>query len=150
MKVILLKDVKKQGKKGEVVEVSDGYGRNYLIKNNLAKMADGAALNQLQSKKEAEARVAKEELTESKQVKEAIEKEDTVVTISAKTGEDGRLFGTIPSKQIAEELEKQYGIKVDRRKIQLSENLSSLGSYNVTVKLHTKVSADIKVHVVGQ
>ncbi|MBZ6527992.1 50S ribosomal protein L9 [Aerococcaceae bacterium DSM 111021] len=150
MKVILLKDVKKQGKKGEVVEVSDGYGRNYLIKNNLAKMADGAALNQLQSKKEAEARVAKEELTESKLVKEAIEKEDTVVTISAKTGEDGRLFGTIPSKQIAEELEKQYGIKVDRRKIQLSENLSSLGSYNVTVKLHTKVSADIKVHVVGQ
>lgn len=150
MKVILLKDVKKQGKKGDVVEVSDGYGRNYLIKNNLAKMADGAALNQLQSKKEAEARVAKEELTESKQVKEAIEKEDTVVTISAKTGEDGRLFGTIPSKQIAEELEKQYGIKVDRRKIQLSENLSSLGSYNVTVKLHTKVSADIKVHVVGQ
>lgn len=150
MKVILLKDVKKQGKKGEVVEVSDGYGRNYLIKNNLAKMADGAALNQLQSKKEAEERVAKEELTESKQVKEAIEKEDTVVTISAKTGEDGRLFGTIPSKQIAEELEKQYGIKVDRRKIQLSENLSSLGSYNVTVKLHTKVSADIKVHVVGQ
>lgn len=150
MKVILLKDVKKQGKKGEVVEVSDGYGRNYLIKNNLAKMADGAALNQLQSKKEAEARVAKEELTESKQVKEAIEKEDTVVTISAKTGEDGRLFGTIPSKQIAEELEKQYGIKVDRRKIQLSENLSSLGSYNVTVKLHTKVSADIKVHVVDQ
>lgn len=150
MKVILLKDVKKQGKKGEVVEVSDGYGRNYLIKNNLAKMADGAALNQLQSKKEAEARVAKEELTESKLVKEAIEKEDTVVTISAKTGEDGRLFGTIPSKQIAEELEKQYGIKVDRRKIQLSENLSSLGSYNVTVKLHTKVSADIKVHVVDQ
>lgn len=150
MKVILLKDVKKQGKKGEVVEVSDGYGRNYLIKNNLAKMADGAALNQLQSKKEAEERVAKEELTESKQVKEAIEKEDTVVTISAKTGEDGRLFGTIPSKQIAEELEKQYGIKVDRRKIQLSENLSSLGSYNVTVKLHTKVSADIKVHVVDQ
>lgn len=150
MKVILLKDVKKQGKKGEVVEVSDGYGRNYLIKNNLAKMADGAALNQLQSKKEAEERVAKEELTESKLVKEAIEKEDTVVTISAKTGEDGRLFGTIPSKQIAEELEKQYGIKVDRRKIQLSENLSSLGSYNVTVKLHTKVSADIKVHVVGQ
>lgn len=150
MKVILLKDVKKQGKKGDVVEVSDGYGRNYLIKNNLAKMADGAALNQLQSKKEAEERVAKEELTESKQVKEAIEKEDTVVTISAKTGEDGRLFGTIPSKQIAEELEKQYGIKVDRRKIQLSENLSSLGSYNVTVKLHTKVSADIKVHVVDQ
>lgn len=86
MKVILLKDVKKQGKKGDVIEVSDGYGRNYLIKNNLAKVADGAALNQLKSKKEAEARLAKEELAESKEIKEAIEKEETVVTIAAKTG----------------------------------------------------------------
>ena len=150
MKVILLKDVKKQGKKGDVIEVSDGYGRNYLIKNNLAKVADGAALNQLKSKKEAEARLAKEELAESKETKEAIEKEGTVVTIAAKTGEDGRLFGTIPSKQIAEELEKQYNIEVDRRKIQLGENLNSLGRYNVPVKLHSEVTADIKVHIVEQ
>src|SRR5699024_8669405 len=118
MKVILLKDVKKQGKKGDVIEVSDGYGRNYLIKNNLAKVADGAALNQLKSKKEAEARLAKEELAESKEIKEAIE--------------------------------KQYNIDVDRRKIQLGENLNSLGRYNVPVKLHSEVSADIKVHIVEQ
>lgn len=150
MKVILLKDVKKQGKKGDVVEVSDGYGRNYLIKNNLAKLADGAAMNQLKSKKIAEQRIAEEELAESKELKAAIEKDETVVTIAAKTGDDGRLFGTIPSKQIGEELEKQYGIKIDRRKIQLDENLASLGRYNVKVKLHPEVTAEIKVHVVEQ
>lgn len=150
MKVILLKDVKKQGKKGDVVEVSDGYGRNYLIKNNLAKLADGAAMNQLKSKKIAEQRIAEEELSESKELQAAIEKDETVVTIAAKTGDDGRLFGTIPSKQIGEELEKQYGIKIDRRKIQLDENLASLGRYNVKVKLHPEVTAEIKVHVVEQ
>lgn len=150
MKVILLKDVKKQGKKGDVVEVSDGYGRNYLIKNNLAKLADGAAMNQLKSKKIAEQRIAEEELAESKELQTAIEKDETVVTIAAKTGDDGRLFGTIPSKQIGEELEKQYGIKIDRRKIQLDENLASLGRYNVKVKLHPEVTAEIKVHVVEQ
>lgn len=150
MKVILLKDVKKQGKKGDVVEVSDGYGRNYLIKNNLAKLADGAALNQLKSKQAADERLAQEELAEAKELKSQIEKDESVVTISAKTGEDGRLFGTIPSKQIAEELEKQHGIKIDRRKIQLEENLNALGRYNVTVKLHSEVSAVIKVHVVEQ
>lgn len=148
MKVILLKDVKKQGKKGDIIEVSDGYGRNFLIKNNLGKAADGAAINQLNSKKQAEARVAQEELEEFKAIKEAIEKEDTVVTIPAKTGEEGRLFGTIPSKQIADELEKQYKLKVDRRKIQLGENLNALGKYNVAIKLHPEVTAEIKVHVV--
>ena len=148
MKVILLKDVKKQGKKGDIIEVSDGYGRNYLIKNNLGKAADGAAINQLKSKQQAEERVAQEELAEFKSIKEAIEKDETVVSIPAKTGEDGRLFGTIPSKQIAEELEKQYEIKVDRRKIQLGENLSALGKYSVTIKLHPDVTADIKVQVV--
>lgn len=148
MKVILLKDVKKQGKKGDIIEVSDGYGRNYLIKNNLGKAADGAAINQLKSKQQAEERVAQEELAEFKSIKEAIEKDETVVSIPAKTGEDGRLFGTIPSKQIAEELEKQYEIKVDRRKMQLGENLSALGKYSVTIKLHPDVTADIKVQVV--
>lgn len=150
MKVILLKDVKKQGKKGDVVEVSDGYGRNYLIKNNLAKLADGAALNQLKSKQEAEKRIAAEELAEAKEIQAAIEKEETVVKIAAKTGEDGRLFGTIPSKQIGEELAKQFDIQVDRRKIQLKENLATLGHYNIPVKLHPEVTAEIKVHVIEQ
>lgn len=150
MKVILLEDVKKQGKKGQVIEVSDGYGRNYLIKNNLAKLADNSALNQLNAEKKAKAKLAEEELEESKEIKAKIEAEKTVVKIYAKTGEDGRLFGTIPSKQIADELRKQYKIKVDRRKITMSQNLSSLGFHNVEVKLHPEVTAVIKVHVEEQ
>ena len=110
MKVILLKDVKKQGKKGQVVEVSDGYGRNYLIKNNLAKLADGSAISQLNAENKARKKIADEELEEAKELKKTIEDEKTVVKVKAKTGGDGRLFGTIPSKQIAEELNKQYKI----------------------------------------
>lgn len=150
MKVILLKDVKKQGKKGDVIEVSDGYGRNFLIKNGLAKLADNAAMNQLKSKQDAEARLAEEELEESKKVKDQIEQDKTIVTIKVKSGEGGRLFGTIPSKQIADELAKQHKIKVDRRKIQLEENLAALGKYNVPIKLHSEVTAKIKVHIVEQ
>lgn len=150
MKVILLKDVKKQGKKGDVIEVSDGYGRNYLIKNGLAKAADNAALNQLKSKQQAEDRLAKEELEKSKKLKEAIEEDKSVVKIKVKSGEAGRLFGTIPSKQIADELNKQHGIKVDRRKIQLDENLAALGKYNIAIKLHSEVTAKIKVHIEEQ
>ena len=150
MKVILLKDVKKQGKKGDVIEVSDGYGRNYLIKNNLAKLADGSALSQLNAEKKAHQKIAEEELEEAKALKQAIEDEKTIVKIKAKTGEDGRLFGTIPSKQIAEELKKQYKINIDRRKIQLESNLASLGFHKVDVKLHADVSAEINVNVISE
>ena len=148
MKVILLEDVKKQGKKGQVIEVAEGYGRNYLIKNNLAKVADQAAMNSLKAKRKAEAKLEAEELAEAKEIKEKIEAEDTIVEIKAKIGEDGRLFGTIPSKQIAEELEAQYSISVDKRKILLSDNLSALGHYNVDVRLNPEVTARIRVHVV--
>lgn len=150
MKVILLQDVKKQGKKGQVIDVNDGYARNYLIKNGLAMQADQAALNQLKSKKKADERIAAEELEEANRLKVEIDKDETLVEIKAKTGEDGRLFGTIPSKQIAEELEKQYDLKVDRRKIQLDDNLANLGRFNVPIKLHPEVTATIKVHVVEQ
>lgn len=150
MKVILLKDVKKQGKKGDVVEVSDGYGRNFLIKNNLAKLADGSALSQLNAEKKAREKIAEEELIEAKALKKKIEDDKTVVKIKAKTGDDGRLFGTIPSKQIAEELKKQYKIQIDRRKIQLENNLASLGFHHVDVKLHSDVTAVINVNVVSE
>ncbi len=150
MKVILLKDVKKQGKKGQVVEVSDGYGRNYLIKNNLAKLADGSAISQLNAENKARKKIADEELEEAKELKKTIEDEKTVVKVKAKTGGDGRLFGTIPSKQIAEELNKQYKIKIDRRKIQLESNLASLGFHQVEVKLHSEVTAVIHVNVISE
>lgn len=150
MKVILLQDVKKQGKKGQVIEVSDGYGRNFLIKNGWAKEADAAAMSELKAHNKAKERLAAEELAEAKALKETIEKEETVVVIKAKTGEDGRLFGTIPSKQIAEELEKQFQISVDKRKIEMEHNLAAVGYHNVPVKLHTEVLAKIRVHVVAE
>lgn len=150
MKVILLQDVKKQGKKGDVIEVSDGYGRNFLIKNNLAKLADNTALSQHSAERKAKEKIAKQELETAQQLKKTIESDKTVVKIYAKTGEDGRLFGTIPSKQIAGELKKQFKIEVDRRKIQLENNLSSLGHHKVEIKLHAEVTATIKVHVVEQ
>lgn len=150
MKVILLQDVKKQGKKGQVIEVSDGYGRNFLIKNNLAKLADTPAMSQLSAETKAKEKIAQEELDASKQLKAKIEDDKTIVKIYAKTGEDGRLFGTIPSKQIASELKKQYKLEVDRRKIQLESNLSSLGHHKVDIKLHPEVTAVINVHVMEQ
>lgn len=150
MKVILLKDVKKQGKKGDVVEVSDGYGRNYLIKNNLAQLADGSSLSQLNAEKKARQKISEEELAEAKELKKIIEDEKSIVKIKAKTGEDGRLFGTIPSKQIAEELLKQHKVKIDRRKIQLDSNLAALGSHQVEVKLHSEVTAIINVNVISE
>lgn len=148
MKVILLQDVKKQGKKGQVIEVSDGYGQNYLIKNGLAKLANSSAMSQLNAENRAKARIEAEELAKAKEQKVQIEDEKTVVKIMAKSGADGRLFGTIPSKQIAEELNKQYGIKIDKRKIHLEHNLASLGYHHVEVKLHHDVLAKINVHVV--
>lgn len=147
MKVILLEDVKKQGKKGQVIEVSEGYGRNYLIKNNLAVLADNAAMNQLKSKKKAQARIAKEEFEEAEKTKKAIEEKNVTVVIDVKIGEDGRLFGAIPPKQIADELAKQYDIEIDRRKIQLKENITAIGRYNVPVKLHHDVIANIDLQV---
>lgn len=147
MKVILLEDVRKQGKKGQVVEVSDGYANNYLIKKGLAKAADSSALSELKAHKKAKAKIAAEELALAKELKSVIEAEETVVLIKAKSGEDGRLFGTIPSKQIAQELKAQFDVEVDKRKIELENNLASLGFHNVKVKLHPEVPATIRVKV---
>lgn len=149
MKVILLQDVKGQGKKGEVIEVSEGYGRNFLIKKGLGKFADNSAMNQLRAENAAKERKAAEELVQAKELKDLIENEKTVIIIKAKAG-DGRLFGTIPSKKIAEELNKQYKIQVDKRKIHLEQNLSALGFHNVPVKLHHDVEATIRVHIIEE
>ncbi|HFI0464226.1 TPA: 50S ribosomal protein L9 [Streptococcus suis] len=149
MKVILLEDVKKQGKKGQVIEVSEGYGRNFLIKKGLAKAADNTALSQLKAENAAKAKQAAEELSQAKELKTLIEDESTVVEVKAKAG-DGKLFGTIPSKTIAEAFEAQYQVKLDKRKFLMDHNLSSLGYHNVPVKLHHDVTATIRVHVVEQ
>jgi len=147
MKVIFLEDVRGKGKRGEVKEVPDGYAQNFLIKNGKAKVASKAAMSQLKGRQKAEEKREEEELEESKQLKAKLEDDKTVVELKAKAGTDGRLFGSIPSKQIATALEKQYGVKLDKRKIELSEPIKVAGYTNVPVKLHTDVTAKIRVHV---
>ncbi|EPI02548.1 MULTISPECIES: 50S ribosomal protein L9 [unclassified Enterococcus] len=150
MKVIFLQDVKGKGKKGEVKEVPTGYAQNFLIKNNLAQEATKGSISQLAGQKKAQEKQEAEILEQAKKLKEFLEQEDTVVELKAKAGEDSRLFGSIPSKQIAEGLNKQYKIKLDKRKIELNNPIRSLGYTSVPVKLHHEVTAKIKVHVVQE
>ncbi|MBU6080042.1 MULTISPECIES: 50S ribosomal protein L9 [Allobacillus] len=148
MKVIFTKDVKGKGKKGEVKDVAIGYANNYLLKNNLAVEATPGNLKQLEAQKEKQKEKAKQELEEAKKLKETVE--NLTVELSAKSGDSGRLFGSITSKQIAEELKKTHQIKVDKRKIELDDPIRSLGFTNVPVKLHQDVTATLRVHVVEQ
>ncbi|MFT8433955.1 MAG: 50S ribosomal protein L9 [Lentilactobacillus diolivorans] len=147
MKVIFLEDVRGKGKRGEVKEVPDGYAQNFLIKNGKAKQASRSAMSQLKGQQKAEKRREIEEVEEAQQVKAKLEDDKTVVELQAKAGTDGRLFGSIPSKQIASALDKQFGIKLDKRKIELSDPIRVAGYTNVPVKLHSEVTARIRVHV---
>ncbi|WP_449622079.1 50S ribosomal protein L9 [Robertmurraya sp. Marseille-Q9965] len=145
MKVIFLKDVKGKGKKGEVKNVADGYAQNFLIKQGLAVEANASNVSSLNAQKKKEEKLAAEELAEAKKLKEVIEQ--LTVELSAKSGEGGRLFGSITSKQIAESLQKAHGIKIDKRKIELEDAIRALGYTKVPVKLHTEVTATLNVHV---
>ncbi|KIL49217.1 50S ribosomal protein L9 [Jeotgalibacillus soli] len=145
MKVIFLQDVKGKGKKGEVKNVSDGYAHNYLLKNNLAVEANNGNVKQLEAQKKKQERAEQEELQEAKDLQKTIE--SLTVELSAKSGEGGRLFGSITSKQIAEELKKRHQIKIDKRKIEMNDAIRTLGYSNVPVKLHQEVTATLKVHV---
>ncbi|MGG7621794.1 50S ribosomal protein L9 [Bacillus coreaensis] len=145
MKVIFLKDVKGKGKKGEVKNVADGYAQNFLIKQGLAVEANSTNVSTLEGQKKKQEKLAAEELAEAKKLKETIEK--ITVELSAKAGEGGRLFGSITSKQIAEELQKKHSIKIDKRKIELEDAIRALGYTKVPVKLHTEVQATLSVHV---
>ncbi|WEG12807.1 50S ribosomal protein L9 [Pullulanibacillus sp. KACC 23026] len=147
MKVIFLQDVKGKGKQGEVKEVSEGYARNYLIPRNLVVEANKGNLKQLELKKKGEEKQAEKEYEEALALKETLE--NTEVTLLAKAGEGGRLFGSITSKQIAEALKKDK-IKVDKRKLELNEPIRTLGYTNVPIKLHPKVTATLKVQVKEQ
>lgn len=145
MKVIFLKDVKGKGKKGEIKNVADGYAHNFLLKNNLAKEADQAAISQLAGQKKKEEKEAEKELQEAQELKAKLE--NLTIELKAKSGEGGRLFGSITTKQVATELEKKHGIKVDKRKMELEDAIRALGYTNVPVKLHHDVTATLKVHV---
>jgi large subunit ribosomal protein L9 len=144
MKVIFLKDVKGKGKKGEIKNVADGYAHNFLIKQGLAVEANTGAMSSLSAQQKKEEKVAQQELEDAKALKETIEK--VTVELSAKSGEDGRLFGSITSKQVADELQKAHGIKLDKRKIDM-DAIRTLGYTKVPVKLHKEVQATLNVHV---
>ena len=145
MKVILLADVKGQGKKNDVIEVSDGYGKNFLIPRKLAKAADAQSLNDVKVK--AEAKQYRIE-TERKEAQALAEKLKTmIVKIPASSGADGRLYGSITTKDIAERLEADHGIIIDKRKLVLNENIKAYGKYEVEAKLYTEVVAKVYVLV---
>ena len=121
-----------------------------MIKSNKAKQADAAAMSQLRGQKRAEAKKEAEELADAKVLKEKLESGNYVVEIKAKAGTDGRLFGSITSKQIAQAMEKQHGLKIDKRKMELAAPIRAMGYANVPVKLHNEVSAKIRVHISEQ
>lgn len=147
MKVIFLQDVKGQGKKGEVKEVSEGYARNFLIKQGLAQPATAGNVKMQEAHKKSEAKRKQEELEEAKKLGAIMA--ETEITIKAKSGADGRLFGGVSTKQIAEEL-KKAGFKVDKRKIMLDDPIRTLGYTNVPIKLHQEVTTTMKVHVIEE
>ncbi|SDZ65289.1 large subunit ribosomal protein L9 [Evansella caseinilytica] len=147
MKVIFLKDVKGKGKKGEVKNVSEGYARNFLFKNNLAVEANQGNMKSLEKKQESEQRKADQIVEEAKELKAKLE--NLEVKITAKSGENGRLFGAVTNKQVAEALKKMK-ISIDKRKIEMEEPIRTLGYTNVNVKLHPQVTATLKVHVVEE
>lgn len=145
MKVILLEDVKKLGKKGDVVEISDGYARNYVLPKKLGVEANNQNMNDLKLKKANEAKIAKEQLEAAKAFAEELESKEVVVCI--KTGEGGKSFGSVSSKEIAEAAKTQCNMEIDKKKIQMPEAIKSLGVYEVAVKLHPKVTGKLKVKV---
>ena len=148
MKVILLEDVKKLGKKDEIIEVSSGYARNFLIPNKKAIVADNVNLNKLEGKKSKETHIKELSLEHAKEIKKIIEKETLV--IKAKKGKDDRLFGTITNSEISKELKKKYDIDIERKKIIVENPIKIVGEYIIIIKLEQGVIADLKVDIVGE
>ena len=148
MEVILLEDVKNVGKKGEVVKVKDSLGRNVLIKKGQALEANGKNLNDLKLKKANDDKIAAENLEAARQLGEKIEESE--ITIAIKLGEGGKTFGSVSSKEIAEEVKVQLGFDIDKKKIQLKDAIKSVGEFDVKIKLHPQVTTTLKVKVVGK
>ena len=147
MKVIFLADVKGKGKKGEIKEVPTGYAQNFLIKKNLAKEANAQAIGELRGKQKSEEKAHAELLAEAQKIKAKLEEEATLVQFTEKIGPDGRTFGSITNKKIAEELDKQFGIKIDKRHIQVASPIRSTGLIDVPVKIYQDVTSVINIRV---
>lgn len=145
MKVILLEDVKSLGKKGEIVDINDGYARNFVIAKKLGLEANSKNLNDLKLQKANEEKKAKEQLEAAKELANVIAEKTVVCKI--KSGKDGRSFGSVSSKEIAQAAKAQCDLDIDKKKIQLPESLKNLGYYEVKVKLHPQVTGTLKVKV---
>lgn len=145
MKVILLQDIKSLGKRGDIVETAEGYGRNYLLPRKLAKEANAANLNQAKQDKATAAHRAAQQKDEAVVLGAQVQK--VVVHLKVRLGDNGKMFGSVTSKDVAEALIKQTGIQIDRRKVELKTAVKGLGEYTAVAKLHTDVTAEFKVIV---
>ena len=145
MKVILTQDVKAQGKKGDLINVSDGYANNFLLKKGLAKVATKQAINELEGKKGAEEYRRNQEEEKAKNIADRMK--EFTVKLTAKSGKEGKLFGSITSKDVAQALKVQYNIEVDKRKIDLPDGIKTCGTRDVNVSLYHGVTGTFKVQV---
>ena len=145
MKVILLEDVKGQGKKGELINTSDGYARNFLFPRKLAKPADAGAVKEIEMKKESQAFHLAEEKKKALETKEFLA--DKVIVFKTTGGADGRLYGAVTSKDISEKIEKDLGLKIDKRLITVADTIKTAGTYIVKIKLFQGIVADLKLNV---
>ena len=148
MKVILKQDIKGVGKKDQIINANDGYARNFLFPKNLAVPADKGNMTNLQSKQTSEQHRKNLEKEAAIETKNKIEK--IMLKIQVKSGENGKVFGSVTSKEIGENLEKQYKIKVDKKKILLQEPIKNLGTFNIDIKLYDGVNAKLKINVIGE
>lgn len=147
MKVVLLEDIKGSGKKGELINVSDGYARNYLFPRKLAKEANAQAMNELKNAEEAKAFKVKSEIDAAQETAGQINGKS--VKLFAKAGQGGRLFGSVTAKEIAEELKKQFKVNIDKRKIVMDGDIKAFGTYECEVKLYSGITAKVFA-VVGE
>lgn len=145
MKIILLQDEKKLGKKGDIIEVSEGYARNYILPKKIGVEANAKNMNDLKLQKANDEKVAKEQLEAAKAMAADLETKQVVVKIKA--GEGGRTFGSVSTKEIATAFKEQHGVDIDKKKIVLPESIKSFGSYEVSVKLHPQVTGKLTVKV---
>ena len=147
MEVILLQDVKSLGKKGEIVKVSDGYARNFILPKKLGLEANAKTLNDLKLRKAAQAKLEKEQLEAAQALGAKIE--GSAVTVRIKTGENGKVFGSVSVKEIAEAMKEQLGLEIDKKKISIANPIRNEGTFSAAVKLHPQVTSELTVKVEG-
>ena len=147
MKVILQQDVKKVGKKGEILEVSEGYGRNFLLPKKYAVLANAANLNVAQAQANSAARKKQQAADEAKLMAAQLTKIE--VTIPVRIGEGGKLFGSVSGKDVADALKKDHHIDIDKRKISLKPEITGIGEYEAIIKVHPEITSTIKVHIIA-